>query len=1133
MGARGTWEWRRFFAFAAGLTLLSAALPSDLAGLVGLVVGVAGVVALVGGARRHQVPHLAPFGFLAAGGSSFLVGNVVRAVQGGVTGVDNPFPSLGDPFFYLGYVLCLVGIFSLVRLRSADVEGDNLLDAVMVALCIGALAAAVVVLPYAAKDGVSALERSITIGYNVGDVLIVAGMVRLAVGSARKSTAYYLLTGALCCTIATDAVLTWQGAGGSVDHLLAVTSPMTYVFLGAVGLHPMVASLTDRPALRDIQLTGGRLAVLFAAVSAMAVQLLVALFSGDRDHVLLATVCAILVALLALARLTLLVQANERKARRASLLREAAGELAAATNLADMHRIAARVAASLLPDGAGWCVTGDGDGAITSAGHLRDLEPVLERAAALHAGSQACSVDVGSGTPRVVVAVSVVLRGKPAGGLLAATDGHVGQAVIDALESFALQYGNALDARMLAEELARRANERWFRALIEHSSDLVTLLDVEGRVVFASPASRNLLGIHEEDLLGEHPLEHIHPEDRPFAAGLLDRAYALPGVVEPIEARFRHRDGEWRWFEVLAENLLDTPEINGVVVHARDVTDRRRAQEELATREARFRSLVQHAADLIAIVDGELRFTYVSPAARTMLGIDPASLVGRPIADVVRVDELFDGPRLRRVVPEASIRDAGGRWRTAEVTLTDLRRDPAVGGIVLNARDVSERKMLESKLRHLALHDPLTGLANRNLFNQRLAAALASGGEPVGVLYIDVDDFKALNDGLGHTQGDDALCQLAERVVACTRNGDLAARLGGDEFAVIVRGDTSVAMDVGARILAAAREPMVVQGREVNLPVSVGAAVGDADATAESLMRDADIAMYAAKSDGKDRARLFEPEMLTTFSERRELRRDLHHAVERGELRLLYQPVYEIATGRMTSVEALVRWEHPTRGTVSPVQFIPLAEETGDILEIGAWVLEEACAQMAAWRRAGADHPHAVSVNVSVAQLGQDGLIERVADTLTRHGLDAGALVLEVTESVLAADLDLVQIQLSALTALGVRLALDDFGTGYSSLGYLQHFHLDTLKIDRTFLSTTSDPEQQEAILRAIVGLAHSRLMTTVAEGVETTEQLEMLRRLGCTAVQGFLFARPLPAGEVLGAADRAAAVPASASASV
>jgi diguanylate cyclase (GGDEF)-like protein/PAS domain S-box-containing protein len=1112
----------RFLIVGAVISLACAALPVDLAGLVGEALGITGIVLFLRGVARHRAPHLMPFRVIAAGGSWFLVGNLVKAVQTGVTGVENPFPSWADPCFYVAYAVVLVGVWSLVRYRSADVEGDNLLDAAIVAVGIGAVLAATIVLPYAADAGVSTFERSITFGYNLFDLLLVAGIVRLAVGSGRRNTAYYLLGGAVTFMLVTDAIVTLQSGGGSVDHLLAVTSPLAYVFLGAVGLHPTVASLTDRPAIRDIQLTGRRLGLLFVAVAAMAVQLLVSLFSGDRNQVLLATVCAIVVALLALSRLTLLVQANERKARRASLLREAAGELAAATEVAEMHQIAARVAASLLPEGAGWCVAGDES--ITTAGTLRDLEPVLERATALRDGSQMCSVDVRDGTPRVVVAVSVVLRGSPAGGLLAATDGHVGQAVIDAIESFALQFGAALDARMLAEELARRANERWFRALIEHSSDLVTLLDVEGRVVFASPASRSLLGINEEDLLGEHPLEHIHPDDRPFAAGLLDRAFALPGVVEPIEARFRHRDGSWRWFEVLAENLLDTPEINGVVVHARDVTDRRRAQEELTAREARFRSLVQHAADLIAIVDGDLRFTYVSPAARTMLGLDPAALVGRPIGDIVRVDELFDGPRLRRVVPEASIRDAGGRWRTAEVTLTDLRRDPAVGGIVLNARDVSERKMLESKLRHLALHDPLTGLANRNLFNQRLSAALASGGDVVAVLYIDVDDFKALNDGLGHTQGDDALCQLAERIVACTRGGDLAARLGGDEFAVIVRGDSEVVMDVGARVLEAARRPMVVQGKEITLPVSVGAAVGDADATAESLMRDADIAMYAAKTDGKDRARLFEPEMLTTFSERRELRRDLHLAIERGELRLLYQPVYEIATGRMTSVEALVRWEHPTRGTVSPVQFIPLAEETGDILEIGAWVLEEACAQMAAWRRQGADPGLSVSVNVSVAQLGQDGLIERVADTLALHGLDAGALILEVTESVLAADLDLVQIQLSALTALGVRLALDDFGTGYSSLGYLQHFHLDTLKIDRTFLATTNDVEQQEAILRAIVGLAHSRLMTTVAEGVETTEQLDMLRRLGCTAVQGFLFARPLPPGEVLGAADRASA---------
>ncbi|MCU1353236.1 MAG: aminotransferase class, partial [Acidimicrobiales bacterium] len=402
--ARVDGAWRRFLVAGAVLSLVAALLPVDLGSLVGEIVGIVGVVLLWRGVRTHHAPHVVPFRLVAAGAGSILVGNLFRAAQGASTGEVNPFPSLGDPFFYLGYVVALAGIWSLVRHRSADIEGDNVLDTVIVALCIGAVVAATIVLPYASKEGVSSLERSITVGYNLFDLLMVAGIIRLAVGSGRRNTAYYLLGGGCAFTLLTDAIINVQGSntGGLLEHLLPFPSTMIYVCLGACGLHPAVAFLTDRPAIRDIQLTGRRLTVLFAAVSLVAVQLLTALVWGGRGQILLATICTILVGFLALARLTLLVQANERKARRASLLREAAGELAAATQLDEMHQIAARVAASLLPEGAGWCLAGDES--ITQAGTLRDLEPVLERATALHAGSQVCSVDVGPGTPRVVVA---------------------------------------------------------------------------------------------------------------------------------------------------------------------------------------------------------------------------------------------------------------------------------------------------------------------------------------------------------------------------------------------------------------------------------------------------------------------------------------------------------------------------------------------------------------------------------------------------------------------------------------------------------------------------------------------------------------------------------------------------------
>jgi diguanylate cyclase (GGDEF)-like protein/PAS domain S-box-containing protein len=518
-----------------------------------------------------------------------------------------------------------------------------------------------------------------------------------------------------------------------------------------------------------------------------------------------------------------------------------------------------------------------------------------------------------------------------------------------------------------------------------------------------------------------------------------------------------------------------------------------------------------------------MQLTYVSPAARSMLGFEPDSLLGRPITDLIPAEQLFVDDGKLPALSEAHIRDASGQWRSAELTITDLRGDEAVAGIVINARDVSERKNLEDKLRHLAMHDPLTGLANRNLLHERLEAALSNPWNAVSVLYLDIDDFKTLNDTLGHGYGDSALSEIARRLVANLRDTDLAARLGGDEFAVLLEGPGAVTpMDVAERLLHALRAPIVLGHHRVQLTVSLGAAMREQDSTVVSLTRNADIAMYLAKTDGKDRRQLFEPAMLESFNTRIELKRDLQEVIDRGELRLVYQPVYELDSGRMVSVEALVRWDHPTRGLVPPLQFIPLAEESGAILQIGSWVLDRACAQLSAWRAAGASPDLKVGVNLSVAQLEHQSLLSEVERTLSRHNLEPSALILEVTESVLAADIDLVQLQLSALSSLGVRLALDDFGTGYSSLGYLQHFELDTLKIDKSFLGDTKDPSQQEGLIRAIIEIARGRGMSTTAEGVEDESQLAMLARLGCTNVQGYLFAKPLPPDEVLHAADRA-----------
>jgi len=457
----------------------------------------------------------------------------------------------------------------------------------------------------------------------------------------------------------------------------------------------------------------------------------------------------------------------------------------------------------------------------------------------------------------------------------------------------------------------------------------------------------------------------------------------------------------------------------------------------------------------------------------------------------------------------------------------NLLRDASVRGIVLNTRDVSERTALEAQLTHQAFHDPLTGLANRALLKDRAEHALSRsrrGKEtPPVLLFLDLDNFKMVNDSLGHAAGDSLLVEAARRLLACVRASDTAARLGGDEFAVFVEdsADDVSCTQVAERIIAALGRPFGIGGREVFVGASLGiAAARDGDG-ADSLLRNADMAMYLAKTRGKGRYERFAPEMHVTAIERIELESDLRHAIEEDGLVLHYQPIVILETGAITGIEALVRWQHPRRGLMAPSQFIPLAEETGMILPLGAWVLREACAQGQRWRaRRGNDDPLAVTVNVSGRQIQNPQFIDDVRTALDGSGLMPHALILELTESVLTTQTETVQSTLQALKHVGVRLAIDDFGTGYSSLSYLQRFPIDILKIAKPFVDdvaghTTSAGGNRRALAQAVISLGATLSVRTIAEGIELPQQLERLRELGCDLGQGFHFSRPVPAAEL------------------
>lgn len=545
--------------------------------------------------------------------------------------------------------------------------------------------------------------------------------------------------------------------------------------------------------------------------------------------------------------------------------------------------------------------------------------------------------------------------------------------------------------------------------------------------------------------------------------------------------------------------------------------------------EARFRSLVQHSSDVILVVDPDGTIRYVSPSASRVLRYDPDRLLGLPLPSLLVAEER---DRVSQVLREAGqpgalpapvtlgFRQPDGSSLQTEAVATDLMGDPTVRGIVLNIRDVSERHRLEHDLRHQALHDSLTGLANRALFRDRVSHALALArrqGRDITVIYLDLDDFKKVNDSLGHAEGDRLLAAVAERFKGCARVTDTVARLGGDEFAVLVedgRGNEGAAALV-ERLRDALQLPFRLTSTEVNVSASFGVATSGGEDSADDVLRNADLAMYTAKRQGKGRHATYESQMAADSRRRLELEAALRTAIERHQLELHYQPVVHLETGAVFGFEALVRWDDPRYGLLTPEQFIPLAEETGLIVRLGGWVFREACAQLQRWRAAYPGSAWTVSVNLSGRQLQEPGLLHEMRTALAHTAAPPSALVLEITESVLMEQADAALRQLQAMKSLGVGLAIDDFGTGYSSLSYLQRFPIDILKIAKPFVDDVGAGADRAALARAIVGLGDTLKLTTIAEGVEMEEQRAALLALGCTLGQGHLFARAMPASEV------------------
>jgi diguanylate cyclase (GGDEF)-like protein/PAS domain S-box-containing protein len=537
--------------------------------------------------------------------------------------------------------------------------------------------------------------------------------------------------------------------------------------------------------------------------------------------------------------------------------------------------------------------------------------------------------------------------------------------------------------------------------------------------------------------------------------------------------------------------------------------------------EARFASLIRNASDVIMIVNADGRIEYASPAVQRTFSLRQDDLVGRKLSEIWRET---DRERLAAFLAEVtSIRGAAvgpvelsvgtsSRRFILECVGSNLLDDPAVQGLALNLRDVTERKALEDQLRQLAFHDPLTLLANRSLFRNRVEHAIALArrtNDRVAVLMIDLDNFKNVNDSLGHDMGDRLLQTAAQRLVKCTRTADTVARLGGDEFAVLLEGIASAdqAESIAAAITDAFHSPLQIDGGDLLVTTSIGVALSEQGQETEHVLRNADIAMYHAKSAGKGRHVVFHARMQEQLRERLRLEDDLNLAFAKNEFFLEFQPIVDLKTTELLGVEALVRWQHPEQGRLLPGQFIPMAEETGQIVELGRWVLLDACCRVRQWRDTiAAGSGLRVAVNISGRHLQQGDLVADVRHALEVSGLDPESLLIELTESTMMHNSESNLLRLKDLKSLGVRLAIDDFGTGYSSLSYLHRFPIDILKIDRSFISRLTESSEGPKLARAVVMLGETLGLETVAEGVEMEEQVTQLLQLGCVAAQGFLF---------------------------
>ncbi|MGK7918792.1 MAG: EAL domain-containing protein [Trichodesmium sp.] len=727
--------------------------------------------------------------------------------------------------------------------------------------------------------------------------------------------------------------------------------------------------------------------------------------------------------------------------------------------------------------------------------------------------------------------------------------------------------------RKKVEEQLRQSQERYALA-VEAGNVGIWEWDLQTNEIYLDPILKATLGFEDWEIknMMDDWSKLIHPEDREKV--MTEANGHLAGLTPKyeIEHRMQHKDGSYRWFFCRGTAIRDTEgnaikmmgtqtnitkfkqaeetaiasqkQLVAMIMLMRNLSERQQAEKAMRDNERRFRALIENATDLILIIDPHGISRYVSPSVSRILGYIPEKAIGKSIFDLIHIDDLplitytlnkaIENPGISQPVIEYRVKHRQGDWCFFEGAVTNLLEDPAVGGIVVNSHNITQRKQIEEQLKHDAMHDPLTNLPNRTLFMDRLEQTIKHierRKNPLfAVLFIDIDRFKVVNDSLGHRMGDQLIILIAQQLKKIIYSGDTVARLGADEFVILLEDiyGVSDATMIANLIQEKLTLPIILGGNEIFITASIGIALSATSVrSAEHILRNAEIAMHCAKDVSRGSYQIFYNSMHAQVLQRLKLENNLQRALKTlknqsltnsYQFLLNYQPIVSLTTNKIIGFEALVRWQHPELGIISPAEFIPIAEETGLIIPLGLWVLRKACFQLRQWQnQLPQNYPLKMSVNLSVKQFAQTDLIEQIDKILLETKLDGSNLKLEITESALIENQESVAAKMSQLRERNIDLCIDDFGTGYSSLSYLHRFPMNTLKIDRSFVKRIGVTNlidegliEPTEIIRSIITLSHNLGIDVVAEGVETSEQVLQLQKLKCEYAQGYLFSRPL-----------------------